>query len=330
MPHLKIRWWVALALTLSACAAAGAYAHTTGPLAAKGGLAASDSDEPGRVPKSCSRRTNGTPVGQSRTMCGTARNNKMTVPGGAGIAAWSLGGNDKIYAKKGPVHIYGGSGKDQAVVLSAAKATWGKDTEIVHDVYGRPLTQVRTMNGPVTDFDPSKVPLGEVRRKFTSARCGQNGDSSWYIRLADEPSLRAFNSIPVKVEFQNVAYKVGLDIWVADRSVWQRLRTSAWLWDETYDTDFRPFPGNFWRRFDTLQRWFRRFTIPADQPGYYRLKVYYFWYGTTQSYKETTMRIPDYQTDEWVTTHFGLSNDKTARYAKDEYCALGVDPGGGP
>jgi hypothetical protein len=42
------------------------------------------------------------------------------------------------------------------------------------------------------------------------------------------------------------------------------------------------------------------------------------------------MHIPDYLTEEWVTTHFGLSNDKTAGNPKDKYCAFGVDPQGGP
>jgi hypothetical protein len=328
MPPLKIRWWVVLALTLAAAAAGGAYAHATDPSTTNGDRTSAAAPPP--VPGPCSRPTSGTPVQQSRTLCGNAGKNVLKVPGGSGIAAWSLGGNDKIYAKNGPAHIYGGSGKDQAVVRSAADATWGKDTEIVHDIYGRPLTPTRMMNGPLTDFDPSRVPIGEVRRKFTSARCGQNVDGSWYVRFADEPSLRAFNSIPVKVEFQKVAYRAGLDIWQADQRIWHRLSTSNWRWDETYDIDFRPFPGNFWRRFDTLQRVFTRFTIPADAPGYYRLRVDYFWYGTTQSYKGTTMRIPDYPTAEWVTTHFGLGNDKTAGYPKDKYCALGVDPGGGP
>lgn len=329
MPHLKTRWWVAVALALSAGAAGAAYGHAAGPSATEGGRATSGGGPPA-VPNPCSRPPSGTPVQQSRTLCGTGGKNVLTVPGGSGIAAWSLGGNDKIYARSGPAHIYGGPGKDQAVVRSAADATWGKDTEIVHDIYGRKLSSPRTLHGPVTDFDPSKVPLIQVRRKFTSARCGQNTDGSWYVRLEGEPSLRAFNSIPVKVEFQKVAYRAGLDIWQADTRIWHRLSTSSWRWDETYDIDFTPFPGNFWRTFDTLQRVFTRFTIPATEPGYYRVRVDYFWYGTTQSYKGTTMRIPDYSIAEWVTTHFGLSNDKTAGYPKDKYCAFGVDPTGGP
>ena len=334
MPPLKPRWWVGLALILSACAAtAAAYAHASGPSVVKSGLAASGWGTPDRVPNPCSRPAgaSGKSVQQSRTMCGTARKNVLNVPGGAGIAAWSLGGNDKIYAKKGPAHIYGGPGKDRAVVRSARDDQWGPDTEIVHDINGRRLKpKPRTLQGPVTDFDPSKVRLIEVRRKYTSARCGQADDGSWYVRFADEPNLRAFNSIARKVEFQKVAYRVGLDIWVADQNIWHRLRTSNWRWDETYDIDFRPFPGNFWRTFDTLERVFTRFTIPASETGYYRLRVAYYWYGTTQSYGGKTMRIPDYLKDEWVTTHFGLSNDKTARYPKDKYCAFGVDPQGGP
>jgi hypothetical protein len=332
MPHVKTSWWVALALTLSAGAAGGAYAHATEPSAIEGGRATSGWGNPNPVPNPCSSpaEIGGTPVQQSRTMCGTARQNVMKVPGGSAIAAWSLGGNDRIYAKSGPADIHGGPGVDRAVVRSAREDQWGPDTEIVYDVNGRRLKQLRTPNGPVTDFDPSKVPLSEVRRTLTSARCWYVTGGDWYVRFADEPNLRAFNTIPGKVEFQKVAYRVGLYIWVADRNVWQRLRTKSWRWDETYDVDFPRFPGNFWRTFDTLERVFTRFNIPVGEPGYYRLGVAYYWYGTTQSYGGTTMRIPDYLKDEWVTTHFGLSNDKTARYSKDRYCAFGVDPQAGP
>jgi hypothetical protein len=331
MPHLKPQWWVALALIVSAGAAAGAYAHSTEPSAVHSGRVAAAWGNPDPTPNPCSRpdATSGTPVQQSRTMCGTAGKNVMKVPGGSAIAAWGLGGNDKIYAKRGPAHIYGGAGYDRAVVRSAREDQWGPDTETVYDVNGRRLKPARTLQEP-TDFDPSKVPLIEVRRKYTSARCGQANGGGWYVRLADEPYLRAFDTIPDKVEFQKVAYSVGLDIWVAERTIWHRVRTTRWLWDETYDVDFRPFPGNFWRSFDTLDRRFTRFNIAVGEPGYYRLRVAYYWYGTTQSYGSKTMRIPDYLKDEWVTTHFGLSNDKTARYPKDTYCTFGVDPQGGP
>ena len=194
---------------------------------------------------------------------------------------------------------------------------------------------------PARDQDPVETvaanganpALGKCVRLRCPSKARLNLPSrSWirYVRFADEPSLRAFNTIPEKVEFQKVAYRVGLDIWVADRSIWHRLHTSTWRWDETYDVDFRRFPGNFWRSFATLERIFTRFNIPAGEPGYYRLRVAYFWYGATQSYGGTTMHIPDYLTEEWVTTHFGLSNDKTAGNPKDKYCAFGVDPQGGP
>jgi hypothetical protein len=332
MPNLRARWWVALALIVSASVAAGAYGRSTERSFREGDRANAAWGQPGTVPNPCSRpdAVRGKPVAQTRTMCGAAGADKMTVPGGAAIAAWSLGGNDKIYARSGPAHVYGGPGRDQAVVLSAAAATWGPDTETVYDVNGRKLSSTRAPQGPTTDFDPSKVPLIQVRIKYTSARCANATDGGWYVRFADEPTLRAFNTIPGKVEFQKVAYAVGLDRWDVARQGWFRVRTNPWLWDETYDVDYRPFPGNFWRSFDTLDRRFTRFNVAAGDPGYYRLIVAYYWYGATQSYGSQTVRIPDYLKSEWVTTHFNLSNDKTARYPKDKYCTFGVDPGAGP
>jgi hypothetical protein len=332
MPHLKPQWWVALALIVSAVAAAGAYADSTEPSAVQRARAATAWGTPDPSPNPCSQpaATSGIPVQQSRTICGTAGKNVLKVPGDSAPAVYGLAGNDKIYAKSGPAHIYGGSGNDRAVVSSAREDQWGPDTETVHDINGRPLKLARLAQGTTTDFDPSKVKLIEVRRKYTSARCGNRDGGGWYVRLADEPNLRAFNTIPGKVEFQKVAYRVGLDIWDANKGVWHRVSTTHWRWDETYDVDFPKFPGNFWRTFDTLERVFTRYDIAADKPGYYRLRVAYYWYGTTQSYETTTVRIPNYLKDEWVTTHFGLSNDKTANYPKDAYCTFGVDPGAGP
>jgi hypothetical protein len=271
---------------------------------------------------------------RSRTICLTGRDDRNSVPGGTGhpaIAVYGLAGKDQILATKGPADIYGGPGFDKAWVLDERYDKWGPDTERVYDKNGRRIASLRTV-AQARPFVPPKVPPRDVRPLDPSVRCeGGGANGSFRIRFSTEPTLRAWNTIPGKVEFQKVSYAAGLDRWDATRNAWFRRQTLPWKWDETYDRDWAAFPGNFWRTYDTLGRaslWL--FNVPANQPGYYRVRVAYHWYAARQSYQGQTVDFPEYDWEQWVPTHYDLSNDKTAGHKKDSYCAFGADPGAGP
>jgi hypothetical protein len=329
--------WGALLVALSALVAAGAHAA---PLGSQRGSTSPPWGQPGQPPSPCKHRATlkGIPKDQSRVLCGTSRSDKhLMVPGGPyhpAIAVYGLTGKDNILARSGAADIHGGPGKDRAVIHDQRTDHWSPDTERVYDLEGRRISSASSPSAGASDFDPSKVPLSQVRTRQPAAKCIHHTDGTWFIRFSDEPTVRAFNSIPTKVEFQKVAYSAGLYKWDPTVAKWVLVDPPGpWLWDETYDLDWTPFLGNFWRQFDTTERTFTSFTIAGADTGYYRLKIAYYWYGTTQSYKGQTERIPDFSIFEWVKYFFGdvgLTNDKTAKFPTGRYCVFGVDPAGGP
>jgi hypothetical protein len=330
MPNPRL--WVAFALVFAAAGALGADARSTEPSLVKVGQAPLDWSSPGPPAKTCNGRS-GSPVKvyESRTMCGGPGRDTLTVPKDAAIAVYGLSGNDKIIAR-GPVTLYGGAGKDRADVTSERLASCWADTEKVYDAQNKRLQcSGRALHGRPTDFDPSKVPITEVRPRPPSVKCGKYTTGDWFVRFAEEPLLRAFNSIRGKVEFQKVAFAGGLYKWDAAQSAWMTYRSPVWLWDETHDLDWPPLDLDFWRTFTALDRFKMSFTLTPAEPGYYRAVVAYHWYPAVQSYRGQTVNVPAYDIEPaWVTDHFGLSNDRTARYSKDSYCIFGVDPAGGP
>ena len=267
-------------------------------------------------------------------MCGGPGRDVLNVPSDAAITVYGLSGNDKIVAK-GPVNLYGGAGKDRADVKDNRRASCWADTEQVYDARGRRVScgraqYSRAAQGP-TDFDPSQVPITEVRPRPPSVKCGTYTTGNWFVRLADEPLLRAFNAIPGKVEFQKVAYAAALLKWDAAQRIWVPYRDPVWLWDETHDRDWPYLDLDYWRHFDTLGRIEASFTLTPTEPGYYRTMVAYHWYPAVQSYGGREVNVPEFDVaPTYVFDHFGLSNDRTAGYPKDRYCAFGVDPQGGP
>jgi len=259
----------------------------------------------------------------------------MNVPGGSGhpaIAVYGLAGADRIVARSGAADIHSGTGRDKAVILSERYDKWYSDTERVYNVNGRRVASADAAQATTTQFDPSKVPLNDVRRTVPDVKCGVYTDGVWYIRFADLPELRAFNTIASKVEFQDVAFTSRLYKWDPATSRWLFSVATSWYWDETYDVDWPTFPGNFFRTFDTLEHPIVRFRVTPDQPGYYRVAVAYHWYPAVQSYGGKTVNVPAYDPrPEWVLYHFGdYSNVATANYHADRYCAFGVDPAAGP
>ena len=331
-------WWIALALAFSAAAALGADAASTEPSLVQRAGALVAWGDPGPPPNACSRPGSRSKslikVYESRTMCGSPRRDVLKVPGDAAITVHGLSGNDKIVAY-GPVNLYGGAGKDRADVKNGNLASCWSDTEKVYDVNGRRVPCARAgygqaQQGP-TDFDPSKVHITEVRPRPPSVKCGTYVNGNWFVRLADEPLLRAFNAIAGKVEFQKVAYAAALLKWDAAQSTWVSYRSPVWLWDETHDRDWPTLDLDYWRSFDTLGRIEKSFTLTPTEPGYYRAMVAYHWYPTVQRNGGQEVNVPAFDVEaDFVVDHFGLSNDRTAKYRKDRYCTFGVDPQAGP
>lgn len=110
----------------------------------------------------------------------------------------------------------------------------------------------------------------------------QTGTGKHLIQIEPDPMIRAVDSTP-RVDWQVVAWQPVL-YWRADEThPWTIVSRNRPLWDFTYDEQVSAFPGNFWRRFDTGQRWFEWFTPSA--PGEYMVAVDYAWYrpnGTRQ------------------------------------------------
>jgi hypothetical protein len=270
-------------------------------------------------------------------MCLTAGPDNATVPGGTSqraIAVYGLGGDDQIHATNGGANIHGGDGYDTAYVLTEGKAKWDSYTERVIDKSGRQIQPKRAAAAP-TQFVPPKKPPRDVVPLDVSVRCEQFSDGTFKIRWSTPPTVRAFNTIQGKVEFQDVAYAAGLDWWNGTRKGWFRIDNTSWRWDETYDSDWPPFPGNYWRYYDTLKpASLFIFTLkPTDThyTGYYRVRVSYHWYAAEQGpYNGQTVDVPDYDYEQWVPTHYDQSNNATAGYPKDKYCAFGVDQSAGP
>jgi hypothetical protein len=327
----KPRSWLALALAVSAAAAVGADASPTDPSLVQRGGAILAWGSPGPAPNNpCRRPSTVRRVEESRTKCGSPRGDVITAPSQMAVTVYGLAGGDTISAK-GPVHIYGGPGQDRANVRDQRYASWGPDTEKVYDVNGRRLSRARVLQGPPTDFDPSKVPLTDVRPRPPSVKCGTYTNGNWFVRFAEEPLLRAFNAIQGKIEFQKVAFAAALYKWDAGPGRWVIHDRPVWFWDETHDRDWPTLDLDFWRTFDTLERTKANFRITSGEPGYYRAAVAYHWYAAAQTYQGQTVNVPTFDVEaKFVLDHFGLSNDKTGRYLKDRYCAFGVDPEAGP
>jgi hypothetical protein len=319
-----------LAAAFFAAGTLGADARSNGPsLVESGRVPLDDWNSPGPPSKVCDGPSKSlVKVYESRTMCGKAGRDKLTVPTDAAITVYGLGGNDTIIAK-GPVNIDGGSGNDRADVTSARLASCSADTEKVYDARNRRLKCRGQSFARATDVDPPKVDFPQVRPVAPSVRCGIYTNGTWYVRLAEEPLLRAFNTIPGKVEFQKVAIGVRLYKWDAAKATWASFRSPVWLWDDTHDLDW-PRDLNYWRTFDTLKRFKVSWNLTSSDAGYYRVMIAYHWYPTVQSGLTATINVPAFDARYWVEDHFHFGNDKTTGFPKDRYCAFGVPADGGP
>jgi len=364
-PHRRgkrpIARWVVAGLAVSAVTAMGAYgAAPNSPSAGAGPRSTKDCGTRPALPDPCKNLAalKTVTLDESRTICLTKGADTKTVPGGknhSAIAVFGLGGNDLIKATNGAADIHGGTGKDTAYIGTERYTTWGSDTERVYDKSGRRIQSAASASAP-TPFVPPKEPGRDVFPYDPGVRCAAGyDDGSYQIRFTTIPTLRAFNAIAGTVEFQKVAFAAAIYQWDATRKDWiQRggagsfvsywnpaegwtpleSTSTPWYWDETYDRDWTTFPShNFWRTYDTAAPasvWL--FHIPASNPGYYRVKLAFHWYGAQQKSRTTgqTVAVPDYDWEQWVPFHDDHSNNQTAGYPKDSYCAFGVDPSGGP
>jgi hypothetical protein len=107
-----------------------------------------------------------------------------------------------------------------------------------------------------------------------------------------EPWMPAIDATAV-ADWQTVAFAASLNQW--DGTKWVFLQQNTWLWDRSFDHISPPPKGNYWRKFDTKERWFVWF-YPA-QPGIYRISITYHWYATPT--------VPEHEVTAWAGHHYG-------------------------
>lgn len=243
---------------------------------------------PGGRPPSKGRNTMEGPSIPNVPFCGTPGHD--TMHGRAGNVIYGQHGNDIIDARNGQRdNIYGGPGRDVALTDSPVLDTIESGIERVRA--RRPAAAAASWR-PAQFFNYPFYPPA-IQCQFDGATGGR------MMRIAEEPTIRAADATR-RADWQTVAYSPLLYRW--DGTQWVFVMQNIWLWDRVYDTQFDNtlgFPGNFWRRFDTNQRWFLFFRPPT--PGSYRLAVRYRWY------REGT--VPDHEQLLWGGFHYGEFED---------------------
>jgi hypothetical protein len=203
------------------------------------------------------------PAGQ--TICGTSLND-MIHPTGPNVI-WGRQGDDEIHAINGVSDkIDGAHGVDRVWADSCDKV----EANVEHII---------RRAGACKDVKGRLAAVGQATYSWQDpvVQCQEDtvDNVGFMLRFAEEPTMRAFDKTK-RVDWQFVSwsaylYKLVGTEWVATGD------QTDWLWDWTYDEQVNAFPGNYWRRFKTNQRWFTWFTPP--DPGSYRAAVKYRWHA---------------------------------------------------
>ena len=206
-----------------------------------------------------------TGTAQPEPLCGTGGKDTLTAVGG-GDTVWGYQGDDQLKARNGKVDlVYGGPGAD-AGAFDACDTVYEVETQQA----GAPSCPgVKGMSVAAAGATPAPWWSNPI------IECSANPESpgTWRVRIIKQPSMRAID-VSSAVDWQFVAWSAVLKRW--DGTAFKDYKTSRWLWDLTYDRQVTAFPGNFWRRFDTNERYFFYFSVP--EPGTYRMSVRYHWY----------------------------------------------------
>jgi hypothetical protein len=186
-------------------------------------------------------------------------------------------------------NIYGGPGRDVAVIDSGPLDSVSGVEECRYAEKG-PKVACPLAPRPRRAQQPIIFPGLEA---ILECRL-EPGTNKRQIWIPYEPVIRAVDSTP-RVDWQKVAYAALLYQW--DGTTWRFVTQNTWLWDHTYDQSVpaKDFPQNFWRRFDTGQRWFVWFY--PQSAGQFRVAIKYHWYATSTA--------PEHEDLLWAGRHYG-------------------------
>jgi hypothetical protein len=187
-------------------------------------------------------------------------------------AIWGGFGNDTIKANNGKADLIRGGGQYDTAVIDKFDAY---DASVERCRPTR-LCQGRRVLLASHELSALSYPSYHPRLQCTIDPSGRR-----QITFTAEPIIRAADSTP-HTDWQTVAWSAKLFSWNGSQWIFLGPRyQTTWLWDYTRDTQYDGALGflkNYWRRFDTGQRWSVWFDLPG--PGYYRVAVWYHWYAT--------------------------------------------------
>jgi hypothetical protein len=307
--------WTAGVLLLTALTLAGA-AGADQRTAFLGPPIRTSADTP-KTPKPCSTdpaifQKNGWRFSTERQeiLCGTRGNEtfwlqQFPYPRGVADTVYGLQGDDVIKARNGlSDDIWGAAGVDRADL----------DPLPCDAVKGQSVERV-VRRGACKGVKRGRLRLAaeavEYPHRLGTLECQHDSSGRQQIRFIEEPTMRAVDSTP-QVDWQFVAWRAVLNKKQGDE--WAFVENNDWLWDRTYDEQVQAFPGNFWRRLDTNQRWFVWF-YPSG-PGEFRIALKFHWYGTPTT--------PAHDLFVWAGNHYG--NYENGRHESCAYPPTGRVP----
>jgi len=230
-----------------------------------------DASAPPPKPQPCKGTVGGllgvkkTGTAEPEPLCGTGGKDSLTAVGG-GDTVWGYQGDDELKARNGKVDlVYGGPGTD-AGAFDSCDTVYEVETKQPSPPSCPGVKARSTAAAGQASALPYASPIIE---------CADNPKvpGGWRVRFIKQPYMRAIDA-SAAVDWQYVAWSPVVARW--DGAKWTTYTKINWLWDLTYDTQVTSFPGNFWRRFDTNERY--QYYIPISKPGTYRVSVRYHWY----------------------------------------------------
>ena len=294
-PGLVVLPLCAMIAAAFAGVAPGAKPDDRAPLAAAAPRSAQAKPPPAEKPKPCTRPValrlriqDDDSADPPDAHCGSRWNDRVVARGGHDwIEVYANA--DYIDAANGKGdEIYGGVGVNRGVFDRCDR------------VYDFKPQNIQLRGGPCQEIRPSRSQARaavDYPYFLATVECKRDAQYGNMIRFAEAPTMRARDTSAL-VDWQFVSWSAILYQWngatwvaVEPAESWQ----TTWLWDRTYDQQVAEFPGNFWRRFVTNDRWFTWFQhVPS---GTYRVAISYHWYATPTS--------PAHDELQWAGPHYG-------------------------
>ena len=205
-------------------------------------------------------------------------------------------GDDLIKADNNAANeIYGSAGKRDRAIVDKEDLANLKGVELCK--LGKSAPKWRSCG--VYTAKARRLAKASARRDITyptydaAVECRpEPGTGRPQIIFLREPWMPAIDATAA-ADWQTVAYAANLNQW--DGSKWVFVVQNTWLWDRSFDKIPAPPNGNWWRRFDTKQRWFVWFN--PQQPGTYRISITSHWYATPT--------VPEHEVTAWAGHHYG-------------------------